>query len=280
MVTALALYGANSVTIAIAAIRRGNAQTRGRALYILYKAIAFRGGAAVARARARTPKGTPRSLRADQAAEAQKALREDERNEAKKRHDPNAALRKETGLGTNASTAATQLHVRQKQRRMFFGPPQTLVDLDTGEKIEVMPTTLVGADTDFQKFWIGHILAAVDELSNAKMKCVWYILAQVDRHTNTLHQTLDEIAAGARVSRRSVIRTLRVLEQYDIIRRRLSVDAKKSSSFIHLNPNVIMAGSHGKRHAMLIRFQQMELPMPRGDEKVIPIKRKQQKKAS
>lgn len=157
---------------------------------------------------------------------------------------------------------------------MFFGPPQTLVDVSTGEKIEVMPTTLIGADTDFQKFWIGHILAAVDELSNAKMKCVWYILAKVDRHTNTLHQTLDEIASGAKVSRRSVIRTLLVLERYDIIRRRLCADSKKASSFIHLNPNVIMAGSNGKRHAMLIRFQQLELPIPRNDDKVIPIKRK------
>lgn len=171
--------------------------------------------------------------------------------------------------------AATQLHVRQKQRRMFFGPPQTLIDTETGERIDVMPSTLVGADADFQKFWIGHILAAVAELSNAKMKCVWYILANVDRHTNTLNQTLDEISAGANVSRRSVIRTLQVLERYDIVRRR--VNNKKPSSYIHLNPNVIMAGGNGKRHAMLVRFQQLENS---AGEKVIPIKRGQKKALS
>ena len=166
----------------------------------------------------------------------------------------------------------TTLGVRTKNRRVFFGPAQTWANPETGETIEVVPTTLTGADTDFQKFWIGNILAAVDELSNAKMKVVWYILSRVDRHTNELRETVNAIAAGSKVSRDSVLRTLKVLEDNDIIRRRLTATSKAIGSYIFLNPDVLMTGPSGKRRSLLIRFQQLELPMH--NDRVVPIRRR------
>lgn len=159
-----------------------------------------------------------------------------------------------------------------KNRRVFWGPSQTWANVETGEQLEVLQSTLVGGDSHFEKFWIGTILELCDELSgrNAKMKIVLYIMHKRNRTTNELRQTVVQIAEGAGVCRRVVIQTLQVLEKHNIIRRRLRADAKAISSYIFLNPDVLMAGSHGKHKALLVRFQQLELPIANHD-KVISI---------
>lgn len=156
----------------------------------------------------------------------------------------------------------TLLHVRQKKRRVFVGSPETWANTKTGEVIDVTPTTIVAGDDDFQKFWIANILAAVDEISNAKIKVLWYILRSIDPMTNYLFQSCKEIAQGCHVSQDTVIRTLKVLHANDVIRRRRGM--------LQLNPDVMMKGSPAKRRAILIRFEQLELPLAGGHDLLPP----------
>lgn len=145
-------------------------------------------------------------------------------------------------------------HLRVPERkRITFGAPERIAVESTGEVLEVIPQTVQAGDADFVKFWIANILSAVDEIGNAKMKVLWYILSNVDPMNNLLLQTVKEIARGSGVSRFTVMRTLAVLDDHDIVRRRLG--------FLQLNPNVMMTGSSGKRRALLIRFEQLELPL-------------------
>jgi len=158
----------------------------------------------------------------------------------------------------------TLIQVREKKRRLAIGAPERWVNEATGESLEVTPTTLVAGDADFQKFWVGNILAAIDEISNAKIKVLWYIMRNIDPMTNLLLQTVQQIAIGSKTSVRTVIRTLQVLDRNDIVRRRIG--------FVQLNPNVMMTGGSGKRRAMLMRFEQLELPL--NNDSAVPIRSK------
>ncbi|NJM90348.1 MAG: replication/maintenance protein [Hydrococcus sp. RU_2_2] len=133
---------------------------------------------------------------------------------------------------------------------------QQYINRDTGEIIDCQVMEIEERDANFQKFWIGHILAAVDELSNAKMKLVFYIIKNMDYSNNTLIKTIQEIINETGFSKMTVVETLKVLEKYDIIRRKTGV--------IFLNPNVLFKGGTNKRRAVLIKYNdlknQPELP--------------------
>ena len=71
----------------------------------------------------------------------------------------------------------------------------------TGEIIEAQTLTKeVKGDVDvgFEKLWVGHILEAVDEVGNAKMKVLFWLIRNKDRG-NMVRATLDDIAAKNRL---------------------------------------------------------------------------------
>lgn len=153
------------------------------------------------------------------------------------------------------------LHVRQRKRQVIIGEPETWINKATGEVLDVTPTTLVAGDTDFKKFWIANILAAVDAISNAKIRVLWYILGSIDPLTNSMVASFEEIARGSHTSFNTVSRTIKVLRTHKVVHRRGLV--------LQLNPNVMMSGSSSKRRAMLIRFEQLELPL-QGSQEFLP----------
>lgn len=157
------------------------------------------------------------------------------------------------------SEQSTKIVVRERARRgrkVEMNDERWRNDA-TGEILEVTTQTITTGDLDFQKIWVANILAAVDEISNAKIKVLWYLLSAVDPRTNTLMQTVQQIAKGSNTSVDTVKRTLRVLTANDILRRPFT----RAVGVLMLNPNVMMQGNTGKRRALLIRFEQMPLPL-------------------
>jgi hypothetical protein len=142
--------------------------------------------------------------------------------------------------------------VRTSKRRVISKGVSTFANTATGELFQANETIIGVGDMDYAKFWIANILAAVDELGNAKMRVLWYIMRNIDPMTNMLMQTTEEIAKGSKASRRTVIDTLRVLREHEIIARKIGL--------VMMNPNVLVKGSAGKRMALVVRFEQLALP--------------------
>ena len=119
----------------------------------------------------------------------------------------------------------------------------------TGEIIDCQVMEIEERDANFQKFWLGHVLAAVDELSNAKMKILFYIFSNVDYSNNLLPKTIAEIVEETGISNKTIIETLKILQRYNIIRRKTGI--------IFLNPNVLFKGGLSKRQAVLIKYSEL-----------------------
>ena len=127
---------------------------------------------------------------------------------------------------------------------------RTYVDCETGELINCRVVRIVDADANFEKLWLGHILEAIDEIGNAKMKVLMFLLSNRDKHTNSIITTNRKLAEATGISLDTVSRTLIALKKNKIITRTTGV--------IFLNPDVVFKGSRQHRMNVMIRYQHVE----------------------
>lgn len=123
----------------------------------------------------------------------------------------------------------------------------------TGEIIETQTLTKqVQGDVDigFEKLWVGHILEAVEEVGNAKMKVLFWLIRNKDRG-NMVKATLDEIAKKTGSSRSTVARLMASLRKANVVR-------LEHGGRWMLNPAIVFKGSHTNRMNVLIRYRSME----------------------
>jgi DNA-binding transcriptional ArsR family regulator len=129
----------------------------------------------------------------------------------------------------------------------------------TGEIIEAQTLSKeVTGDVDigFEKLWVGHILDAVQEVGNAKMQVLFWLIRNKDRN-NMVRATLDDIAAKSGVSRRTVASLMTALRKANV------VQLEYGGRWM-LNPAVVFKGGHSRRMNVLIRYkamEQQELPL-------------------
>ena len=131
--------------------------------------------------------------------------------------------------------------------------PDVWINQRTGEIIEAQTLSKqVKGDVDvgFEKMWIGHILEAVDEVGNAKMKVLFWLIRNKDRG-NMVKATLDDIATKTGCSRSTVARLMASLRKANVVR--LEYGGRWM-----LNPAVVFKGAHTRRMNVLIRYQAME----------------------
>lgn len=123
----------------------------------------------------------------------------------------------------------------------------------TGEIIEAQTLSKeVTGDVDigFEKLWVGHILDAVQEVGNAKMQVLFWLIRNKDRN-NMVRATLDDIAAKTGVSRRTVASLMTALRKANV------VQLEYGGRWM-LNPAVVFKGGHSMRMNVLIRYKAME----------------------
>ena len=129
----------------------------------------------------------------------------------------------------------------------------------TGEIIETQTLTKeVKGDVDvgFEKLWVGHILEAVEEVGNAKMKVLFWLIRNKDQG-NMVKASINEIAQKTGVGRATVARLTSALRKANVVR--LEYGGRWM-----LNPAVVFKGGHTRRMNVLIRYQSMkqqELPL-------------------
>lgn len=131
----------------------------------------------------------------------------------------------------------------------IFRGHRKLIDADTGEIIQtqVVERSIAG-DVGFHKVWLHHILELVEEVGNAKMRVLLWLLECADSQ-NQVQATVREIAKGAGVGVATVERLMRALINADVIARPHRYGPWR------LNPDVIFKGSHHQRMNVLIKYR-------------------------
>lgn len=124
---------------------------------------------------------------------------------------------------------------------------ETYVNTTTGELHEMQVVEVDERDAHFQKLWVGNILAAVDELSSKKLKIVLWLVQESSKHRNIIPMTVRQMASTLDVSTATLTRTLKVLEEHDIIRR--------ETGRVWMNPSVVYKGGMSSRLEVLTRYK-------------------------
>ena len=121
-------------------------------------------------------------------------------------------------------------------------------NLDTGEIIETDSVTKEVGRSNFMITYMTYMLDLFDLLGTKKMQVVRYIFKHMDVGSNTLIITTNELASKAGVSKPVVIETLKLLEENQLITRRVGS--------LMLNPKIIHRGSNQKEKYLLTKFKE------------------------
>lgn len=122
----------------------------------------------------------------------------------------------------------------------------------TGEIIATQTLTkdVKEVDIGFHKLWIGHILETIEEVGNAKMKVLFWLIKNADQ-SNIVKGTVRQIAERSGVGEATVKRLMAALRKADVVR--LEYGGRWA-----LNPGVVFKGGHDRRMNVLIRYKAME----------------------
>lgn len=130
---------------------------------------------------------------------------------------------------------------------VLFQGERRLIDAETGEITLAQVVTKTVGDAGFHKIWLHEILELVDEVGNAKMKVLMWLLNNADAQ-NQIFATKEEIAKATGTSRATITRLLAALRDANVI-------AETRRSLWRLNPSVIFKGDHNKRMSVLVKYQ-------------------------
>lgn len=126
---------------------------------------------------------------------------------------------------------------------------QSFVNKETGEISDFHVIDIKEQDANFSKIWLAHVLEAVEQIGNAKMRVMMKLIEKRQPQTNTVIATVDEIAGWAEASEKTVRETIKALSDAQVLTR-------LRSGVLMLNPEVIFKGGHGQRMDVLIRYRQ------------------------
>jgi DNA-binding transcriptional ArsR family regulator len=144
------------------------------------------------------------------------------------------------------SAAKVKKMAAKKKKTRVIGE-KTYIDQETGESQIFNVVDIEDVDADFDKIWLAHILSAIEEIGNAKIKILNYILENREKANNSLIITTRELAEATDTSLDTVSKTLRALEKNDIIKRKIGS--------IMLCPNAIFKGKHKNRMNILYQYR-------------------------
>ncbi|EOA9298420.1 replication/maintenance protein RepL, partial [Staphylococcus aureus] len=109
--------------------------------------------------------------------------------------------------------------MRERYGTVYKGS-QRLIDEQTGEVIEVDKLYRKQTSGNFVKAYIVQLISMLDMIGGKKLKIVNYILDNVHLSNNIIVTTTREIAKATNTSTQTVTRTLKILEEGNIIKRR------------------------------------------------------------
>jgi len=141
-----------------------------------------------------------------------------------------------------------------KTRTAYFEQSERWVRVDDmgnpiGDPSEVNVVVKEISRNDFMITYLASLVGLIDSIGNKKMKVVKYILSHMDKSTNKLTETEQEIAAGCGISRKTVNDTLRLLTDAGFVSRKTGV--------VMLSPKIAHKGNAQKERMLMTKFRQM-----------------------
>jgi DNA-binding transcriptional ArsR family regulator len=130
---------------------------------------------------------------------------------------------------------------------VVFRGARRLQDMESGEIIETQVVDKAVGDVGFHKVWLSEILDLVNEVGNAKMKVLLWLLTHAD-NDNRIFTTWNEIAEDTGVSIRTISALMAALKA-------ANVASEIRRSVWRLNPDVIFQGDRAKRMSVMIRYR-------------------------
>jgi hypothetical protein len=122
-----------------------------------------------------------------------------------------------------------------------------LVDLETGEEFESYAIVKqYNGDTGFKKVFLGEVLSIIDEISNAKMKFLMWLLDNVDKQ-NRIIGTYPQLSEASGISRETIARLIPILLKANVLKR-------LAPSVYMLNPDISTSLSTQGRRNLLIQY--------------------------
>lgn len=139
---------------------------------------------------------------------------------------------------------------QKKENEVLYSGKSRWQNLETGEVIETDEVIKKTPRNGFMITYMGAIIQLIDSLGNKKMQVVKYVLNNMDKSTNTLIITTRELARKSEVSLQTVVDTLKVLEEAQIIVRKTGA--------IMIHSSLMHRGNESKEQYLLARFQEWE----------------------
>lgn len=137
-----------------------------------------------------------------------------------------------------------------KSNTTLYTGTSTWINQETGEKIITNDVVKKVSRSGFRITYLTAILNLFDELGGKKYKVISYILDNMDVSSNTLITTVDKLVEKTKVSKPTVIETLKLLEKAKII--------KRTTGAIMLSPELVHRGSNEKEKLLLTRFEEFD----------------------
>ncbi len=165
--------------------------------------------------------------------------------------------------------ADTQTLVGQQKRE--------LLDTQTGELIHVDQITKRTYGTkNFWKCYLMDFLTVLGIIDNKQLDIFIYIVENTNQSTNTFLGTYDKIAKDVGVSRPTIAKIMKKLQENNFIKR------IQAGAWL-VNPNVLMKGNDTKRQILLSYYESEEpineITMSRTKQKALDTKQEQEPKA-
>jgi DNA-binding transcriptional regulator YhcF (GntR family) len=135
-------------------------------------------------------------------------------------------------------------------KKMKIIGTESYMNRRTGEFEDFNVVRVEDADFNFDKFWVSQILTAIDEFGNQKVKLLLFLIQNRERSNNVVIKTIRELEKLTGISKDTISKTLKILEQNGIIKRKTGV--------IFLSPNVVFKGTHLNRRRILLEYNKVE----------------------
>ncbi|HDJ7633434.1 TPA: replication/maintenance protein RepL [Staphylococcus aureus] len=139
--------------------------------------------------------------------------------------------------------------MRERYGTIYKGT-QRLIDEQSGEVIEVDKLYRKQTSGNFHKAYLIQLISMMDLIGGKKFQVVNYILDNIQWSNNTLIATVKELVEATNTSKQTVITTLKLLEEGNIIKRRTGA--------LMLNPELLMRGNDQKQKYLLLEFGNFE----------------------
>lgn len=132
---------------------------------------------------------------------------------------------------------------------VFVPEKQTWVNKETGQEIEGYQSVRTVSRENFAIVYLQELCDLFDDFGTKKLKVLRVILNNMDLN-NLVIMTQEKIAEEANVSRKTVIDTIKILENKCVL--------SKKNGVIFINPKLINRGSPDKEKWLVVKFQEFE----------------------